>query len=68
MSEFVLYGKLNCVNEGDLAKIFTTPDYNNTGYILEVDLHFPIEPHEKFREYPPTPETLTPELERLRDY
>ncbi|MFM7979541.1 MAG: hypothetical protein ACKPKO_09520 [Candidatus Fonsibacter sp.] len=33
------------------------------GYIVEVDLHVPIEVHDKFKEFPPTPESLTPNID-----
>ena len=43
----------------ELDTILKTPDDNATGYILEADLHFPVELHAKLKEFPPTPETLT---------
>jgi hypothetical protein len=33
------------------------------GYIIECDLHFPRHLHDKFKELPPAPETLTPNIE-----
>ena len=69
MSEFSLrYGGLEFVNKFNLDKILRTPDDNYTGYIIEVDLLVPIELHDKLKEDPPAPETLTPELEWLSDY
>ena len=52
----------------DLKDILETPDDNDIGYILEVDLHFPVELHEKLKELPPAPETLTPDIEWLTPY
>ena len=69
MCKCLPYWKQNCVNDFDLNKILTTPyDNNNTGCIIEVDLHFPIELHNASKEYPPAPETLTPKLEWLSYY
>jgi len=36
--------------------------------IVECDLSFPIELHDKFKEYPPCPENLLPELNNFSDY
>ena len=47
--------------------ISKTHDDNNTGYIILVDTHFPIELHDKLKEYILACETLTPELELLSD-
>ena len=38
------------------------------GYRLEVDLHCPVELHDKFKELPPALETLTPDIEGLTPY
>ena len=35
---------------------------------MEVDLHFPVELHDKFKEFPPALETLTPDIEWLTPY
>ena len=52
----------------DIKDIRETPDDNDKGYILEVDLDFPVELHDKFKEFPPAPETLTPDIEWLTPY
>ena len=39
-----------------------------TGYITKVDLHFPAGRHDKFKEIPPAPETLTPDIDWLTPY
>ena len=35
---------------------------------MKLILHFPIELHDEFKEYPPDHEALTPELEWHSDY
>ena len=45
-----------------------TDDDNETGYIVECDLHFPKEIHEKLKQYPPAPESLVPKDEWLSEY
>ena len=46
-----------------LDDILDAPDENKTGYIIEVDLIFPKEIHDKLKEFPPCPESLTPKME-----
>ena len=55
-------------NDFELDDILQTLDDNGTGYILDVDVHFPIELHDRCKEYPPAPETITPEVEWLSSY
>ena len=55
-------------NNVELDTILSTPDDNETGYILEVDLHFPVELHDKYKQLPPAPETLTPDIDWLTPY
>ena len=38
------------------------------GYIVEVDIEFPPEIHEKLKEYPPAPEILTPDESWMTEY
>ena len=49
MSEVLRYGRIEFVNDFDVEKILKTLDGNNTGYIIQVDKHFPIELHDKFK-------------------
>ena len=56
------------MTEVTLEQILETTDDNETGYIVECDLHFPKEIHEKLRQYPPAPESLTPKDEWLSTY
>ena len=47
----------------DLETILNTSDTDATGYIVEVDIEFPIDTHEQCKEYPICPEPLTPNAE-----
>ena len=49
-------------------KILKTFDDNNTGCIIQVDIHFLIELHDNFQEFILASETLTPDLEWRSDY
>ena len=40
MSEYLPHKDLKINNNAELDTILNTPDDNDTGYILEVDLHF----------------------------
>jgi hypothetical protein len=43
--------------------VLTTSDESETGYIIECDLTFFVESHDKFKEYPPCPENIAPKVE-----
>ena len=45
-----------------------TSDEADEGHIIECDLHFPPETHDKLKEYPPCPENIDPKLEWFSDY
>ena len=49
-----------------LKKILKTPDDSPKGYIVEADLEFPQHLHDKFKERPLWPESLTPKMECIR--
>ena len=51
-----------------LETILNTSDEAETGYFCEVDLEFPPELHDKFKQFPPCPESLTPQVEWFSDY
>ena len=51
-----------------LQTILETSDDAETGYFVEADLEFPTELHAKFKQFPPCPETLIPEVEWFSDY
>ena len=49
MSEYLPSKNLDWDNYMDLEDILESPDDHFKGYILEVDLHFPVELHAKFK-------------------
>ena len=55
-------------NDVDIDTILKTDDNSKVGYIVECDLEFPIEIHDKLKEFPPCPETLAPTNEMLSKY
>ena len=63
MSKYLRHRDLKFKNKIELDTILKNPDDNETGYRLEVDLHFPVELHDKLKEFPPAPESLTPDTE-----
>jgi hypothetical protein len=56
------YKDLNLEAEGaiSLDTILNTADDAETGYTVEVAMSFPKEIHERLKQLPPCPETLTP--------
>ena len=42
-----------------------TPDDNDIGYCIEGDLEIPEHLPDKFKEFPPCPESLTPQIQWL---
>ena len=68
MSQFLPCGLLTWQEGISLKKILKTPDNSPKGYIVEVDLEFPQHLHDKFKEFPPCPESLTPKMEWFSDY
>ena len=55
-------------NDISIETILSTSDESETGYIVECDLIFPVELHDKFKEYPPCPENLCPKVEWLSEF
>ena len=68
MSEHLPYDNLKIDNNIKIETVLETSDENEVGYILEVDIIFPPEIHEKLKEYPPAPEILTPEDSWMSEY
>ena len=68
MSEYLPHKDFQFNNYIDFDTILNTLDDSETGYILEVDLHFPEELHYKFKEFPPALETLTLAIDWLTPY
>ena len=59
---------LKFANETTLEQILEAPDDGETGYFCEVDLEFPKDLHDKFKQFPPCPEPLQPQEEWFSDY
>ena len=68
MSEYLPHKDLKFNNKIEFDTILNTFDDHETGYILEVDLHVPEELHDKFKEFPPAPKTLTPDIDWFTPY
>jgi len=67
MSQPLPYKDLEFSNV-DIDTVLNTPDDNEEGYILEVDLHTPEHLHDKLKEYPPCPEIMTPTEDMFSEY
>jgi hypothetical protein len=65
MSESLPFKDIKFDNNVTLEEVLNTKDDNETGYILEVDLVFPKEIHEKLKQYPPCPENICPKKNGL---
>ncbi len=67
MSEVLPYKDVK-IDNVDIQTVLNTPDDNDIGYIVECDITFPDELHEKLKEFPPCPETLTPDETWMSEY
>ena len=65
MSVYLPYKDLEWDNFMKLEYILEAPDGDWTGHTSEVNLHFSVELHDKFRQFPPALETLTPDIKWL---
>ena len=61
------YKDLRFKKSGELSDILKTTDNNYIGKIVEAELHFPIELHDKSENFPAC-DTLTPQLEWLNNF
>ena len=61
MSQSLPFKTLRFRTDITLEDILSTADDNHEGYFVECDLSFPVL-HDKFKEYPPCPENLTPNM------
>ncbi len=68
MSQPLPFKDLKFENNITLENILETSDNNDVGYYVECDLSYPEELHDKFKEYPPCPENLTPDANLLNDF
>ena len=68
MSQYLPYRNIALTKDVDIDTILKTDDNSKVGYIVECDLEFPIEIHDKLKEFPPCPETFAPTKEMLSQY
>ena len=68
MSQHLPCKMLRWEHSTTLENILETPDDNRKGYIVEVYLECPRDLHDKFKEIPPCPETLTPKMEWFSEF
>ena len=68
MSQHLPYDEIKLNTDVNLEQVLETDDEHHTGYIVECDLHFPKEIHNKLKQYPPAPESLVPKDEWLSEY
>ena len=68
MSQPLPYDQIKIDNDIDIKQVLDTADNDENGYVVECDLHFPKEIHEKLRQYPPAPENMVPKDEWLSQY
>ena len=68
MMQALPYKDLKFDTTSSLRAILDTPDDGPVGYIIEVDFEFPVELHDKFKEYPPAPQTIAPDIEWFSDF
>ena len=68
MVQSLPYKDIKFDNTIALEQFLQTGDDDETGYIIEADLEFPRERHDKFRQFPPCPEASTPQLEWFSNY
>jgi hypothetical protein len=71
MSQYLPYKNISLnsdINIDNINNILDIPDDNDVGYIIECDLEYPAEIHDKLKEFPPCPENLAPTKEMLSEY
>ena len=68
MSEYLLYGEFELLENIDEFDINSISEKSDTGYFLEVDLEYPDELHELHNDYPLAPEKLAVSSDMLLEY
>ncbi len=68
MVQALPYKDIKFANETTLETILNTADDAETGYMVEIDLRFKNEIHERLKQMPPCPESLIPKEEWFSDY
>ena len=66
MSQLLPYRSIKIDSNIKLDRILRTPDDAVVGFIAECDLKCPKHVHDKFKQFPPCPENITPKKEWLR--
>ena len=68
MIQLLAYRNLKFNTRINIEAILNTADDNMIGYYVEVTFRYPKELHDKFKEFPPAPETLCPTQDMLSDF
>ena len=68
MVQALPYKNIKLSNDTKLEDILNTTDEAETGYMVEIDLSFKQEIHEKLKQMPPCPESLIPKEEWFSEY
>ena len=68
MSQFLPYDEIKFEKDISLEKILNTPDDNDIGYCLEVDLKYPDNIKEKTKYFPFCPENKKINADKYKDY
>ena len=68
MVQYLPYKGLRFFKHVSVSDMLQAADDPSKGYIIECDLYYPSELHDKFNEFVPAPETLTPNVEWFSDY
>ena len=68
MVQSLPFENLQINNNIKIEDILNTDDNSDVGYIVECDLIFPKEIHEKLKEYPPCPENICPKAVWMSDF
>jgi hypothetical protein len=68
MSQCLPYDDVKIDKDITLVNVLATSDDSDIGYVVECDLRFPVELHDKFKEFPPCPETLTPNTKWMSEF
>jgi hypothetical protein len=68
MSQYLPYANISLNKDITIDEIIGTSDESDIGYIIECDLEYPQELHDKLKEFPPCPQNLSPTKTMLSDY
>ena len=68
MIDLLPSGGHELLEQFDINEILVNPDDSSVGYLLRVDMIFPDDKHELFRQYPPAPENTAPKDEWMTEF